>query len=101
MPVSRNSHDFMKAPKENEAKPLYEFGPLSLDTRERRLTRDNNEIPLAPKVFQTLLLLVQKHGHVLEKEMLLREPWPGTFVEDGSLTQCISQLRKVLSDDGA
>jgi len=100
MAVSRNSYDFMKTPKNNEAKPLYEFGPFSLDARERVLTRDKNEIPLAPKVFETLLLLVQNRGHVLEKEMLLRELWPGTFVEEGSLTQSISQLRKVLSDDG-
>jgi Tol biopolymer transport system component/DNA-binding winged helix-turn-helix (wHTH) protein len=86
----------MKTPKENEPKHSYEFGPFSLDTRERVLMRDKNEIPLPPKVFDTLLLLVQNHGHVLGKEMILRELWPGTFVEDGSLTQSISQLRKVL-----
>jgi len=51
-----------------------------------------------PKVFDTLLALVKDRGHVLEKERLMKELWPDTFVEESNLTYNISQLRKTLGD---
>src|SRR5205085_7324591 len=61
---------------------------------------DGQPVPLTQKVFDLLLLLVRNNGHIVEKERLMKEVWPNTFVEDGNLTQNISILRKVLSDGG-
>jgi TolB-like protein/tetratricopeptide (TPR) repeat protein/DNA-binding winged helix-turn-helix (wHTH) protein len=57
-------------------------------------------IALPPKVFDTLLMLVTNHGHVLPKEEILKELWPDTFVEDATVAQYISLLRKALGEDG-
>ena len=75
---------------------LYEFGPFRLDTEERLLLRDGKPISLTPKAFETLIALVRRSGHLVEKELLLKEVWPETFVEEANLTQNIFTLRKVL-----
>src|SRR4029453_572473 len=79
-----------------QAADLYEFGPFRIDTRNRLLFRDNQPIPLKPKVVDTLLLLVENSGRVLEKDELIQRLWPDTFVEEGNLTQNIYVLRKAL-----
>jgi Tol biopolymer transport system component/DNA-binding winged helix-turn-helix (wHTH) protein len=76
----------------------YEFGAFLLDGKERLLLRDGQEIPLTPKAFETLRLLVENCGHVLTKEELLTSLWPDTFVEEANLTNNISILRKALGD---
>jgi DNA-binding winged helix-turn-helix (wHTH) protein len=53
---------------------------------------------LAPKVFETLLTLVQKSGRIVEKQELIARVWPDTFVEESNLTYSIVQLRKTLGD---
>jgi DNA-binding winged helix-turn-helix (wHTH) protein len=74
----------------------YEFGPFSLDTEGRLLFRKGKAIPLAPKIADTLVLLVENAGKVVEKEALLKQVWQDAFVEEGSLTRTISVLRKAL-----
>jgi DNA-binding winged helix-turn-helix (wHTH) protein/TolB-like protein/Tfp pilus assembly protein PilF len=81
------------------AREFYEFGEFKIDALERLLLRRGQPVPLTQKVFDLLLLLVQNSGHVVEKDRLMREIWPDAFVEEGNLTQNISVLRKVLSDD--
>jgi TolB-like protein/DNA-binding winged helix-turn-helix (wHTH) protein/tetratricopeptide (TPR) repeat protein len=81
-----------------EGKHFYEFGPFRLDPAERLLLRDNQTIPLAPKAFDTLLVLVENSGHLLTKDELMKRLWPGTFVEEVNLAQNISALRRVLDD---
>ena len=78
---------------------LYEFGAFRLEVVERRLTHDGAVIPLSPKLFDALLLLVENHGRLLEKDELIRTLWPDSFVEEGNLTHYISQLRKALGAD--
>jgi DNA-binding winged helix-turn-helix (wHTH) protein/TolB-like protein/Flp pilus assembly protein TadD len=80
------------------AKHFYEFGQFRIDEGDRVLLREGQPVPLAPKVFDTLLALVKDHGHVFEKERLMKELWPDTFVEESNLTYNISQLRKALGD---
>src|SRR6267143_3509194 len=80
------------------AKHFYEFGQFRIDEGERVLLREGQPVPLAPKVFDTLLALVKDRGHVLEKDRLMKELWPDTFVEASNLTYNISQLRKALGD---
>ena len=53
-------------------------------------------MPLAPKVFDTLAILVENSGHILEKDELMKRLWPDSFVEESSLSQNIFQLRKAL-----
>src|SRR5689334_19121990 len=78
---------------------LYEFGPFVLDAHSRILLRDGVTVRLTPKAFETLLVLVQHGVQVVDKEQLLKEVWPDTFVEEGSLSRNIHELRKALGDD--
>ena len=75
-------------------KHLYEFGPFRLDAKERLLLRDDEIVPLTPKAFDLLLVLVEKSGHLLKKDELMQRLWPDSFVEEGSLAQNVSLLRK-------
>ena len=79
---------------------FYEFGPFRIDSADRILLRNGEVVPLTPKQFDLLLVLVESRGHVVEKERLMEEVWPGTAVEEGNLTVNISTLRKAL-DEGA
>ena len=74
----------------------YEFGPFRIDRTERVLRRGPHVISLAPKAVETLLALAASGGRVVEKEDLIRQVWPDTFVEEGGLARNISLLRKVL-----
>ena len=76
---------------------LYEFGPFRINVTERLLQRGDELVPLSPKVFDTLLILVENHGHVVEKRELMESLWPDTFVEESSLTQNISLIRRALT----
>jgi DNA-binding winged helix-turn-helix (wHTH) protein/TolB-like protein/Flp pilus assembly protein TadD len=78
---------------------LYEFGPFQLDPPERLLLCDGQPVSLTPKAFDLLLALVDRSGHLVEKEELLKIVWPDSFVEEGNLAVTISLLRKALNDD--
>src|SRR4030095_1773596 len=82
-----------------QAKLFYLFGPFRIDVAERLLRRDGESIPLTPKAFDLLLMLVENKGHLLEKDELMKMLWPNTFVEEANLSNNISQLRKALSMD--
>ena len=78
---------------------LYEFGPFRLDTEERCLARDGCFVPLTPKAFELLLVLLRKSGRVVGKDELMKELWPDSFVEEGNLTQHVFALRKALGEN--
>jgi eukaryotic-like serine/threonine-protein kinase len=78
---------------------FFEFGEFRLDARQRVLcAADRSEIPLAPKVFETLQVLVENHSVILDKDYLLKRIWPDAFVEEGSLARNISILRRALGE---
>ena len=77
---------------------FYEFGPFRLNATERLLQRGSEIVTLTPKVLDTLLVLVENSGHIVEKNHLMEQLWPDSFVEESSLTQNISLLRKALSE---
>jgi DNA-binding winged helix-turn-helix (wHTH) protein/TolB-like protein/Flp pilus assembly protein TadD len=81
-----------------QAKQLYEFGRFRLYPQECLLLRDGEPIPLTPKAFDMLLSLVENPGRLLEKEELMHRLWPDSFVEEGSLAQNVSLLRKALGE---
>lgn len=75
----------------------YTFGDFRIDAIARHLSRrDGETVPLTPRVFDTLMYLVQHPGTSLGKDDLLAAIWPGRVVEENNLTQSISVLRKVL-----
>jgi len=76
------------------------FGIFRLELEERRLLREGEELPLSPKVFDTLALLVEKPGHLVTKDEFMNRLWPNTFVGEDALAQNISLLRRVLSAGG-
>ncbi len=78
---------------------LYQFGVFAVDTDQRVLLREGKPLPLAPKVFETLLILVENSGRIVGKDELMNRLWPDTFVEDQNLTFNIQQLRKTLGDN--
>jgi DNA-binding winged helix-turn-helix (wHTH) protein/TolB-like protein len=80
------------------AKHFYEFGPFRLDIVERLLLRASEPVPLTPKSLDLLLVLVERHGHVVEKQELMQTVWPDTFVEETNLTKNIFLLRQALGE---
>jgi DNA-binding winged helix-turn-helix (wHTH) protein len=77
---------------------LYTFGPFSLDTERRRLSRGGEAVRVTPKAFDTLLTLVAHAERVIEKDELMAAVWPGIYVEEDTLAQNISTLRRALGD---
>jgi Tol biopolymer transport system component/DNA-binding winged helix-turn-helix (wHTH) protein len=82
-------------------KPSFEFGPFVLDPSEQTLLRDGRPVPLTPKVFEVLRVLVEHAGHLVDKETLLKEVWPDSFVEEGALNRSVSVLRKALGESAS
>ena len=76
----------------------YEFGPFRLNANERVLLRGDNAVHLTEKVFNLLLLLVQRGGHLVTKEELMEQVWPDIVVEENNLTVSMSALRKALGE---
>jgi DNA-binding winged helix-turn-helix (wHTH) protein/TolB-like protein/Tfp pilus assembly protein PilF len=83
---------------EKKAKPLYGFGEFQLDCGEKLLRRGEAVVPLKAKVYDLLVLLVENAGRLLEKEWLMGELWPESFVEEVNLNVQISSLRKALGE---
>ena len=77
---------------------IREFGRFSLDLAEHRLSRDGQSVPLTPRMFDLLRVLVENAGHLVEKDRLLKEVWADTFVEESNLNRGISVLRKALHE---
>jgi DNA-binding winged helix-turn-helix (wHTH) protein len=72
-----------------ETKHFYEFGPFRVDPSQRVLLRDGRPVPLQPKAFETLLVLVQNSEKPLLKDELMKALWPDSFVEESNLAQNI------------
>jgi TolB-like protein/DNA-binding winged helix-turn-helix (wHTH) protein/Tfp pilus assembly protein PilF len=77
---------------------LYEFGEFRLDAQSRVLRRGGTTVPLTPKAFDVLLLLIQNAGKTVTKDELMKAVWPDSFVEESNLTQTIFMIRKALGE---
>ncbi|WP_157899169.1 winged helix-turn-helix domain-containing protein [Luteitalea pratensis] len=77
---------------------FYEFDRFRIDTKRHLLMRDGGPIGIKAKALDTLVLLVQHAGRLLEKEELMNGLWPDTAVEEGNLTQNIFEVRKALGE---
>lgn len=79
---------------------VYKFDSFVLDQAERVLLNGEEHVSLTPKVFDTLVVLVENAGHLVTKESLLKEVWPESFVEEANLSVNVATLRKALSKGG-
>ncbi|HEV3275659.1 MAG TPA: winged helix-turn-helix domain-containing protein [Terriglobia bacterium] len=77
---------------------FYHFGAFRLDSKQRLLWNGGNLVPLSLKALETLLVLVENPGRLVEKDELMKRLWPDTFVEENNLAFNISVLRKALTD---
>ena len=77
---------------------IYKFGEFRIEAAKRMLLRNGDTVALTPKVFDTLLHLVQRGGETVDKDALMRAVWPDTVVEENNLNQNISTLRRVMEE---
>ena len=82
-----------------QSKPIYEFGPFRIDMDRYLLLRNQEPLGLSPKVFETLVYLVEHRGHIAKKDEIINSVWPDTFVEEGNLAQNVFLLRKALGEE--
>src|SRR4051794_14977097 len=78
----------------------YQFGPFRLLVDQRVLSVHGIPISLGQRAFDILSVLVRRHGHLVTKDELMDEVWPGVIVEENNIQVHISALRKVLGTDG-
>jgi len=78
---------------------VFEFGPFVLDPFAQALARDGRDIPLAPKAFAVLLVLVRNAGRLVTKDEFIQEVWPDVFVEEQNVSLNIHLARKAVGDD--
>ena len=76
-----------------------DFGPFRLDSDERVLLCEGKPVPLSPKSFDMLLVLVENRGRLLKKDDLMKLVWPDSFVEEGNLSHHVFTVRKALGDE--
>ncbi len=81
-------------------KIIYRFGQFEINVADGFLLRKGEIVPLTPKIFETLLLLVKNNGRMLSKDEIMETVWADSFVEETNLTSNISRLRKILRAGG-
>jgi DNA-binding winged helix-turn-helix (wHTH) protein len=74
------------------------FGEFRFDAATRQLFRAGVELPLSPKAFELLRLLIEHRPRALSKSELQQLLWPATFVSEGNLPLLVSQIRAALGD---
>jgi DNA-binding winged helix-turn-helix (wHTH) protein len=77
---------------------MYSFGEFTLDLDRVALKRGGSDVRLRPKSFDVLRYLVENHGRVVPKDELLNAVWAQTVVTEGSITQCLIDIRRALGD---
>jgi DNA-binding winged helix-turn-helix (wHTH) protein len=89
----------MATPPPPEGRRLYRFGAFSLSPSERRLLRDGVEVPLIPRYFDLLVLLVERRHEAVHRREIMGSVWCDVVVSDSALTQAIRTIRRALDDD--
>src|SRR5437868_6161727 len=92
--------NFSEAEMNGKVMHAYTFKSFRLDVYERQLLNDGVPIPLTPKAFDVLAVLVARASHLIEKEELMQTVWPDSFVEEANLARMVHTLRRALGEDG-
>src|SRR5438046_466531 len=79
-----------------QSQVVYQFGPFRVDPEKEILLRHREPVPLTPKAFQILLVLIRQGPELVSKDELMKAVWPDTFVEEANLSRNIFLLRKAL-----
>ncbi len=77
---------------------IFQFGEFQIDARARTLRREEKIVTLSFRAFDVLLYFVQNPGKVLTRDELLKNVWADSFVDENSLAQSISMLRRALDE---
>ncbi len=91
--------NFSEREMNGEEKHFYKFKSFRLDVAERQLLHHSSPVPLTPKAFDVLVLLVERRGHLVEKDELLQKVWADSFVEEANIPRIIHTLRRALGED--
>jgi DNA-binding winged helix-turn-helix (wHTH) protein/tetratricopeptide (TPR) repeat protein len=91
--------NFSERDVKGEEKHSYRFKSFRLDVEERQLVHNNSPVPLTPKAFDVLAVLVERSGHLVEKDELLKLVWADSFVEEANVARIVHTLRRVLGED--
>src|SRR5215510_3859449 len=75
------------------------FGDFELDHERRQLLRSGQPVPLEPKAFELLSLLVERRPRLLSRAQIRDVVWPGVFISESTLNQCVNSIRQALDDD--
>ena len=76
------------------------FGPFCLDLERRMLLRDRSPVALGGRALDLLCALAAARGHVVTKDDLMEQVWPGLAVEENNIQVQISALRRILREAG-
>ncbi len=79
---------------------IYTFKTFRLNLAERELWNGDTKLSLTPKAFDVLAILVERAGHLVEKDDLMRLAWPDAFVEEANLARIVHMLRRTLGENG-
>jgi DNA-binding winged helix-turn-helix (wHTH) protein/tetratricopeptide (TPR) repeat protein len=91
--------NFSESDVTGDGKHFYGFKSFRLDIGERQLLHHNTPVPLTPKAFDVLAVLVERSGHLVEKDELLKLVWADSFVEEANVARIVHTLRRVLGED--
>lgn len=77
---------------------VYEFAGRRVDVARRQLLHGERVVPMFPRCFDALLLLIENRGQLLDKDFLLKTLWPDVVVDENSLAKVISEVRRALGE---
>jgi len=77
----------------------YVFADFRLVPGEGLLLRNGEPVQLSLKAFATLVMLVERHGHLVQRSELIESVWEDTFVEDANISKCVWSIRNALGED--
>ena len=78
--------------------PNFRFGQFMFDLERGTLLNRGSNVPLRPQSYQVLKILLENHGRLVTRSQLQQEVWGDSIVTDGSLTQCLIDIRKAIGD---
>lgn len=76
------------------------FEDCAMDLPRRELRREGAIVPVEPKAFDIIALLIRERARVVSKQELVDTIWNGRFITDSSLSTAIKTARRAVGDDG-
>jgi DNA-binding winged helix-turn-helix (wHTH) protein len=82
-----------------ETCPRYRFGDFTVSRQRRLLLRGTHEVPLIPRYFDLLVVLIERRHRAVSRRDILDAVWSDVVVSDGALSQAVRSIRRALGDD--